>query len=57
MGDQRRKKVREWATTKGFNVTSTAGGDPSNNSRAERCVGVLKRMVWTMLVGKASSLE
>ena len=37
-------KVREWARTKGFKVTSTAGGDPSNNSRAERCVGILKRM-------------
>ena len=44
-------KVREWARTKGFKVTSTAGGDPSNNSRAERCVGILKRMGRTMLVG------
>ena len=24
-------KVREWARTKGFKVTSTAGGDPANN--------------------------
>ena len=37
-------KVREWARAKGFKVTSTAGGDPANNSRAERCVGILKRM-------------
>ena len=44
-------KVREWARTKGFKVTSTAGGDPSNNSRAERCVGILKRMGRTMLLG------
>ena len=37
-------KVRVWARNKGFKVTSTAGGDPSNNSRAERWVGILKRM-------------
>ena len=43
-------KVRDWARTKGFKVASTAGGDPSNNSRAERCVGILKRMGRTMLL-------
>ena len=32
-------------------MTSTARGDPSNNSRAERCVGLLKRMGRTMLLG------
>ena len=37
-------KVREWARAKGCKVTSTAGRDPANNSRAERCVGILKRM-------------
>ena len=44
-------KVREWARTKGFKVTSAAGGDPSNNSRTERCAGILKRMGRTMLLG------
>ena len=44
-------QVREWARTKGFKVTSIAGGDPSNNSRAEGCVGILKRMGRTMLLG------
>ena len=29
-------------------MTSIAGGDPSNESRAERCVGILKRMARTM---------
>ena len=32
-------------------MTSTAGGDPANNSRAERCVGILKRMGRSMLIG------
>ena len=44
-------KVREWARTKRFKVTSTAGGDPANNSRAERCVGILKRTGRSMLIG------
>ena len=45
-------KVKEWARTQRFqSVTSFAGGDPSNNSRAERCVGILKRMARTMLLG------
>ena len=44
-------KVREWARTKGFKVTSAAGGDPPNNSRTERCAVVLKRMGRTMLLG------
>ena len=43
-------KVRDWARTKGFNVASTAGGDPSNNSRAERRVDILKRIGRTMLL-------
>ena len=43
-------KVREWARTKGFKVTSTAR-NPSNNSRAERCVGIFKKMGRTMLLG------
>ena len=47
----RGRKVREWASNKGFQGTPTAGGDPSNNSRAERCVGILKRMGKTMLLG------
>ena len=45
------RKVREWARTQGFTMTSTAGRDPSNNPRAERCVGILKRMGRTMPVG------
>ena len=36
--------MREWARAKGFKVTSFAGGDPANNSRAERCVGIVKRL-------------
>ena len=32
-------------------MTSTAGGDPSNNSRTERCASILKRMGRTMLLG------
>ena len=51
MGEISGGKVREWARAKGFKVTSIAGGDPSNNSRAERCVGTLKRMGRTMLLG------
>ena len=31
-------QVREWARTKGFKVTSIAGGDPSHNSRAVKDV-------------------
>ena len=35
-------KAREWARAKGFKVTSIAGGNLSNNSRAGRCVDILK---------------
>ena len=37
-------KVRKWARNKGFKVASAARRDPSNNSRTERCAGILKRM-------------
>ena len=44
-------QVREWARTKGFKVTSIAGGESSYSSRPETCVGILKPMGRTMLLG------
>ena len=44
------RQVREWARTNGFKVTSIAGGDTSNSSRAERSIGILKRMGKTMFL-------
>ena len=37
-------KERKWARNKGFKVASAGRRDPSNNSRTERCAGILKRM-------------